>query len=304
MNVITLTQLSKNYEDGKKAVDHVNIRLQSGEIFGFLGPNGAGKTTTVKLLNGMLTPSYGSSRILGIDPAIHPEKVHNISGVVTEHAQMYDHLTGIQNLIFYGSLFGIEPGESKRRGNILLEQLELLDDKDKKLATYSTGMRQKLSLARALIHEPRILFLDEPTSGLDPKSAQNVHSMIQNLSKEKGMTIFLCTHQLRYAQEICTHFGLMDHGHLIADGSLEELRSKLYSGIKVKMKVYGGIFPLPYRKIDGCTYEITVNTEEEIPTIVRKIVETGGKVYNIFTELPSLEDIYFKLILRRKEKLK
>lgn len=301
MNAVTLTQLSKTYADGKKAVDHINIALKSGEIFGFLGPNGAGKTTTIKLLNGMLTPSYGAGKIFDIDPVVNPEMVHAISGVVTEQAQMYHHLTGIQNLVFYGSLFGIGAAESERRGNILLEQLGLSKDKDKKLAAYSTGMRQRLSLARALIHEPKILFLDEPTSGLDPQSAQNVHGMIQNLAKEKGITIFLCTHQLRYAQEICTRFGLMDQGRLIADGSLEKLRSKLYYGIKVKMKVHGGIIPFPHQKTDKNTYEITVNTEDEIPKIVQQIVETGGNVYSIFSELPSLEDIYFGLTMKRKE---
>lgn len=301
MDAVALHQLSKTYADGKKAVDSVTIRLEPGEIFGFLGPNGAGKTTTVKLLNGMLTPSSGNCKVFGFDPAHDPDRVHAISGVVTEQAQMYDYLTGIQNLVFYGSVFGMDDAESRRRGNALLEQLELSDARDKKLASYSTGMRQRLSLARALMHEPKILFLDEPTSGLDPKSAQNVHDMIQSLATEKGITIFLCTHQLRYAQEICTRYGLMDHGHLLADGSLDKLRSQLCSGMTVTVMAKGGILPLPYRKTGDCTFAFTINSRDEIPGIVRQIVNTGGDVYHVFAELPSLEDIYFSLTAERKE---
>ena len=134
MNAVRLEQLSKTYADGKKAVDHISIRLDQGEIFGFLGPNGAGKTTTVKLLNGMLTPTEGSCRVFDMEPVRTPEQVHAISGVVTEHAQMYDHLTGLQNLVFYGSLFGLGPTESRKRAGAMLEQLELSEAADKKLA--------------------------------------------------------------------------------------------------------------------------------------------------------------------------
>ena len=207
MKAILLQNLSKTYAGGKQALDHVSLELGHGEVFGFLGPNGAGKTTTVKLLNGMLLPSEGNCRVLGIDPAKEPEKVHAFSGIVTEHAQMYDQMTGLENLIFYGNIFGISSGEAKKRAEKLLEQLELANAKDKKLSAYSTGMRQRLSLARALIHRPKILFLDEPTSGLDPESAQNVNQMLRTLASEQGMTLFLCTHQLRYAQEICTRYG-------------------------------------------------------------------------------------------------
>lgn len=304
MNAVVLDSLSKTFPNGKKAVDSVHIALGQGEIFGFLGPNGAGKTTTVKLLNGILTPTQGSCSVFGMNPTENPQKIHAISGVVTEHAQMYDHMTGLQNLIFYGSVFGINPTESESRGKKLLEQLELSDDKDKKLATYSTGMRQRLSLARALIHEPKILFLDEPTSGLDPKSAQNVHSMILGLAKEKNITVFLCTHQLRYAQEICTRYGLMDQGRLLANGSLDELRSRICSGITVKVKVTNITPKPPFQKTGECTYERTVKSEDEIPKMIRQIVEEGGNIYNVATELPSLEDIYFKLTdnIRREEK--
>lgn len=302
MKAVVIDYMSKIYPGGKKAVDNISITLEQGEVFGFLGPNGAGKTTTIKVLNGMLTPSAGSCRVLGIDPTLNPEKVHGLSGVVTEHAQMYDNLTGIQNLIFYASAFGKSSGQSERHAESLLEKLNLSDAKDKKLTTYSTGMRQRLSLARALIHQPKVLFLDEPTSGLDPESAQSVNKLIQSLARDKGMTIFLCTHQLRYAQEVCTSFGLMNQGTLLASGSLEQLRSKVISGMKVKIKASKLPGSLSYRKIGERNFEMDIQTEEEIPHIVSSIVEEGGDVYHVSMKRPSLEDIYFNLIEKEKQK--
>lgn len=295
MNAITLKDLSKSYEDRKKALDNVSLDLGQGEVFGFLGPNGAGKTTTVKLLTGILSPTSGSCEILGINPAAEPEKAHALSGVVTEHAQMYDNMTGLENLIFYGSLFGLGVRESKNRGRNLLTQLELSEAADKKLSAYSTGMRQRLSLARALIHEPKILFLDEPTSGLDPESAQNVHTMIRALARERGITVFLCTHQLRYAQEICTRYGLLSHGELLAKGTLDELRSKISSDITVKLRASSVPDKLPCRQTGCHEFELTVSSENEIPEIVRRIVASGGDIYHVSSRLPSLEDIYFAL---------
>ncbi|MDE7365887.1 MAG: ABC transporter ATP-binding protein [Lachnospiraceae bacterium] len=295
MSAVIMKDLSKIYSNGKKAVDSVNITLEQGEIFGFLGPNGAGKTTTVKLLNGMLIPTEGSCRIFDIDPAQEPEQVHARSGVVTEHAQMYDHLTGLENLIFYGSVFGLDEAESEKRGKKLLEELDLLEAKDQKLGTYSTGMRQRLSLARALIHEPKLLFLDEPTSGLDPENAQKVHAMICKLAREKGITVFLCTHQLRYAQEICTRYGLMEEGRLLSVGTLEELRADVGSGMTVMIKAKGISGGRAYRRMDDMTFEADIKDEDEIPGLVREIVEAGGEVYQVSAKLPSLEDIYFTL---------
>src|SRR5699024_8812856 len=150
---------------------------------------------------------------------------HAVSGVLTEHAQMYDNLTAMQNLLFYAAVFGVSAADGKERAESLLRQLELEGDKDRRLSTYSTGMRQKLFFARALIHRPKILFLDEPTSGLDPESAQNVNRLIRDLAQKEGVTIFLCTHQLRYAQEICTRYGLIEEGSLLAAGTFKQLQS-------------------------------------------------------------------------------
>jgi ABC-2 type transport system ATP-binding protein len=292
------------YPSGKTALNGVNFAISEGEIFGFLGPNGAGKTTAVKVLNGMLRRTEGTCEIFGIDPGSTPEKVHALAGVVTEHAQMYNSLTGFQNLVFFGSVFGIEKNESGRRALELLEHLELLDARDQKLSEYSTGMRQRLSLARAMIHQPKILFLDEPTSGLDPESAQSVNNMIKNMASEKKTTVFLCTHQLRYAEEICTNYGLISEGNMLATGPLDELRSLVFSGMTVAIradKYPAGIYlkGLKARNDGGYTL-FDVDSEEEIPALVKQIVDNGGKIYHVTTRRLSLEEIYFALIERRK----
>ncbi len=294
-NAVVLNALSKTYPGGKKAVDAVSIALSPGEVFGFLGPNGAGKTTTVKLLSGMLAPSSGDCAVFGLDPAQNPEKVHALSGIVTEHAQMYDTLTGLQNLLFFGDLYGLSPEESQRRGSQLLEEMDLTSAKDQKLSAYSTGMRQRLSLARALMHQPKILFLDEPTSGLDPESAQNVHTLIHNLASQQGITVFLCTHQLRYAQEICTQYGLMDQGRLLAQGTLEALRAKVHSGLKVKLQAQK--VPPEFSPYQTASHEflIPIQSEAEIPQLARRVLDSGGDLYHLSAQLPSLEDIYFEL---------
>lgn len=301
MDTVVLQDLSKTYPGGKQALRQISLSLEQGEVFGFLGPNGAGKTTTVKLLNGMLAPSQGKIRVLGLDPAKQPEKIHALSGVVTEHAQMYDHMTGMQNLIFYASVFGMPKDQAKSRAESLLGRLDLMEARDRRLAAYSTGMRQRLSLARALIHRPQVLFLDEPTSGLDPESAQRVNRMIRELAQNEGITVFLCTHQLRYAQEICTRYGLIEEGRLLAAGTLEQLRKQAFSGLTLQIRAARLPIGLPLRKRNADQYEMDIQSEEEIPALVRRIVEGGGQIYAVSAQYPSLEDIYFALTARGKE---
>ena len=307
MDAVVMQHLSKIYDGGKTAVADMSLTLEQGEVFGFLGPNGAGKTTTVKVLNGILQPSEGTCQVFGEDPGRSPEKVHAVSGVMTEHAQMYNNLTGMQNLMFYGAMFGIGEEESRKRARDLLQQLELADASGQKLSAYSTGMRQRLSIARALMHQPKILFLDEPTSGLDPESAHNVNQMILALAKDKGMTIFLCTHQLRYAQEICTRYGLIDEGRLLIAGTLEELRAGVNSGLQVRIRtdrmpdaLAGRQEGRPGMRTDVQDIILEIGSEEEIPYIVRRIVESGGRVYHVSAKQPSLEDIYFVLTAEQK----
>lgn len=299
--IITVSDLSKTYPSGTKAVDHISFTLKRGDIFGFLGPNGAGKTTTIKLLCGMLAPTGGSCRVYGVDPAQAPEKLHQISGVVTEHAQMYDHLSGLENLVFYGNLFGMARTDCEKRAAALLQRLDLYGARGQKLSTYSTGMRQRLSLARALMHSPEVLFLDEPTSGLDPESAQNVNTLIKELAAQ-GTTVFLCTHQLRYAQEICTTYGLMDHGRLFASGTIDALRN-MVSG-KIKIRIETNLMPhdLYCENIGANIYDITVDSRDDIPGIVKKIALAGGDIYHVSQKQLPLEDIYFALVDRNRGK--
>lgn len=299
MKAVSTEHLSKTYAGGNTAVSDVSFSIEQGEIFGFLGPNGAGKTTTIKLLCGMLAPSNGSCRVFDLDPAHNPEKLHQLAGVITEHAQMYDHLTGLENLMFYGTLFGMSASACEKSAASLLERLCLTDAGKRKLSAYSTGMRQRLSLARAMMHSPKILFLDEPTSGLDPESAQNVNSLIQELAAE-GATIFLCTHQLRYAQEICTTYGLINKGALLAAGDIDKLRAMVFSKVKVRVKASRMPEGMACRLVRERTYDITVNAEDEIPSIVKAIVEAGGDLYHISAERMSLEEIYFSLIDMKK----
>lgn len=329
MQTVVLDNLSKTYSGGKEAVKGVSLFLEKGEVFGFLGPNGAGKTTTVKLLNGMIAPTGGRCSVMGYDPAREPEKVHAVSGVLTEHARMYDHMTGLENLVFYGEIFGISREEGRKRAVSLIEKMELEEAADRKLSAYSTGMRQRLSLARAMLHSPEVLFLDEPTSGLDPESAQNVNRLIRELAGEQGTTVFLCTHQLRYAQEICTRYGLLEEGRLLAAGTLEELRGSVSPGAELlvraghlpeKMKQEllclnqtrepfagrvgeecGRLYPQRKTGRPQSVFSVKIHSEEEVPGIIRKIAEAGGDIYEAGISRASLEDIYFALTAKGKE---
>jgi ABC-2 type transport system ATP-binding protein len=289
MDAVTLNNLTKTYGGKVYAVDGVSLAIGEGEIFGFLGPNGAGKTTTVKMLSGVAAPSGGSCSVFGQSPTEEAEKVHAISGVVTEHAQMYDGMTGLQNLIFYGTLFGADKETATSRATELLGILDLSQAKDKKLSAYSTGMRQRLSLARAMMHRPKVLFLDEPTAGLDPESIQSVNQLIQNLSKNEGVTVFLCTHQLRYAQELCTSYGLLDKGRLLAAGNFGQLQAMMPGGLTVHIKTAEGVTDLP------------VASEADIPAVVAGLVQSGKSVYHVALNTPTLEDIYFALIDKQNE---
>lgn len=301
METVAIQKLSKTYPGGKEALKQLSMSLSTGEVFGFLGPNGAGKTTTVKLLTGVLSPSGGLCEIMGVNPNIQPEKVHLLSGIMTEHAQMYDNLTGIENLMFYATAFGLKQKEGKQRGESLLKELELTEAKDRKLATYSTGMRQRLSLARALLHRPKVLFLDEPTSGLDPESAQNVNQIIHNLACKEGITVFLCTHQLRYAQEICTRYGMIDQGTLLASGTIDELRARVFTSKSLRICASAVPDKLNFVKCGANEFETQIQDKKEIPDLIRKIVDAGEDIYSVNLAEPSLEDIYFALTAGRKE---
>ena len=197
--IIITEHLTRRFDDNI-AVDDLNLEVRSGEVFGFLGHNGAGKTTTVRLLNGVLEAHTGKIRVLGLNPINDGSALRFRSGVLTESISLDNRLTARDNLHIYADLFGVPRSIVKSRVAELFEFFELSEHANERVSGYSTGMRQRLALARTLLHEPEILFLDEPTSGLDPLAAHQVNELISNLSREKGRTVFLCTHNLVEAQ--------------------------------------------------------------------------------------------------------
>jgi ABC-2 type transport system ATP-binding protein len=205
------------------AVSGLDLEVERGEIFGFLGPNGAGKSTTIRMLTGLLVPSGGSARVAGYDVVGEPIQVKARIGYLAENPYAYEKLTGAEFLRFIADLFQVDRAEAADRATRLLERLGLRADADKLVEGYSRGMRQKLGLIAALLHEPEVLFLDEPTSGLDPRSARIVKDLLTELS-DQGRTVFLSTHVLATAEQMCDRVGIIARGRLVAVGSLAQLR--------------------------------------------------------------------------------
>jgi len=206
------------------AVDQVNLRVDGGQFFGFLGPNGAGKSTMIKMLTGLLAPSAGTMRILGVDLADNPVEVKRQIGVVPEGLALYGRLTGAEYLNFAGRMYGLDRDTAAQRTKELLEFMQLADRPRSLITDYSHGMQKKLAMAAAVIHSPRILFLDEPFEGVDAIAAGTLKSMLQRMIA-RGATIFLTSHVLEIVERLCSHVAIISHGKLVAQGSLEELRA-------------------------------------------------------------------------------
>ena len=295
MNAIAAQGLGKSYDGKTAALSELTLRVPQGGVCGFLGPNGAGKTTTVKLLTGLLRPTAGECSVMGLSPQNEPERVHALCGVMTETAHLYGNMTGQQNLEFFGQTAGLVRAQAKERAELLLRELELWEARDQKAGQYSTGMMQRLSLARALMHEPLVLFLDAPTSGLDPESAQAVNEMISTLAKKSGVTVFLCTHQLRYAQDLCTTYGILYRGQMILQGDFAALCEGAGCHIKA------GIRTEPEQTLHGFVkngeyWETEIASEAEMPAILRDLVAQDIPVYEARLIRPTLEDVYFSCL--------
>ena len=293
---VRTTQLGKTYNGGVCALHDLTLEVESGEIFGFLGPNGAGKTTTVKLLTGLLKPSAGSCSVFGLSPLKKPCEVHRLCGVMTESAKMYSQMTGLENLIFFARTAGIDAEAAFERAEELLKQLDLWDVRSRKLREYSTGMAQRLSLARTLVNRPKILFLDEPTSGLDPESALAVNSMIASLASTEGVTVFLCTHQLRYAQDICERYGIIDKGALLACGSVEALSRSAGLRIRAALRLRENDTPVDFQRGEDGWWYTDMLQEDEMPALIKSLVSAGHDIYEARIIRPTLEDVYFRYI--------
>ena len=211
------------------AVDRLSLSVKSGELYGFLGPNGAGKTTTIRIMTGLLRPTAGSACIGGFDIQQNPRQARSIFGYIPDNPFLYDKLTGWEFLTFMADLYSLPMENRKERISELLHLFELDQKGDELIQSYSRGMRQKISLAGALIHNPEIVFLDEPTSGLDPRSARLMKDLLRQLC-DNGVTVFISTHILEIAERMCDRFGIIHHGRLIATGTMEELRSHSVAG--------------------------------------------------------------------------
>jgi len=287
------------------AVDHLTVEVQAGEVFGFLGHNGAGKTTTVRMLNGVLAPTSGTTRVLGLAPTEQGPALRRRTGVLTETPSLDERLTGRENLEIYAALYGVPRREIAARVKELMEVFQLDDRAEEKAGDYSKGMKQRLALARALIHRPELLFLDEPTSGLDPVATRQVHDMITHLSHDEERTVFLCTHNLDEAQKLCDRVAVLEHGKVVALGTAEELARKLGRGQRLELKVAPGDEETALRLLQEAP-GVSASREngaivasgaggETIPALVTSLASAGVRIYRVAPQQASLEDIYFAL---------
>jgi len=208
------------------ALDHLSLEVQPGTIFGFLGPNGAGKTTTIRLLLGLLTPSSGQGKVLGFDTQTQADQIRTQTGALLEHSGIYERLSAEHNLEFYGRIYQMSPLKRKNRIKELLVRMDLWERRSELAGNWSRGMKQRLALARALFHKPRLVFLDEPTAGLDVVSAAEIRKYLQILVKQENITVFLTTHNMAEVEEICSQVAVIKDGKMIAQGSPTELRSR------------------------------------------------------------------------------
>lgn len=220
--MIELKSLTKNYGD-YKAVDDLNLFVKKGEIFGFIGPNGAGKTTTIKMIGGILAPSAGSVTVAGIDIQKEPEKAKRKIGFIPDRPYLYEKLTGREFLKFTADLYGVPADIFNKKAQQNLEMFSLADWSDELIESYSHGMKQRLIMSAALLHDPEVIIVDEPMVGLDPMAIMMVKDLFQRLA-HKGVTIFMSTHTLAVAEDICERIGVINKGHLIASGTTAELR--------------------------------------------------------------------------------
>jgi len=223
MALLEVHNLHKDF-GGLKANDDISFNIEKGELMGLIGPNGAGKTTVVNILCGLTKPTNGTAKVGGYDVQKETAKVKELIGVCLQETAIYHYLTGVENVELFGNLHVMKKEMLKKRRDILLENVGLTGDAKRRTAKYSGGMKRRLSLILALIHNPQIAFLDEPTVGMDPKSRRDVWSFIKELKKQ-GKTIILTTHYMEEAEELCDRVGIIDHGKLIALGSPEELIS-------------------------------------------------------------------------------
>ena len=297
----------------KLALNGMSFEVDEGEVFGLLGPNGVGKTTTIRLLNGLLNPNSGKMKVLGFDPTQQGVEIRRRVGVLTETPALYERLTALENLQFFGSLAGMTSQDCKTRIGELLDFFDLSERARDRVGSYSKGMKQRLALARALLTRPELLYLDEPTSGLDPEVAKQVHDLIQDVRLKDGHTVFLCTHHLYEAERLCDRMAVMGKGKVIAMGTLDQLRAEAAPEHKI---LFSFLMPLTndailaLKKQSGvekieekgqCALLIQVKNKKVTPDLINLLVKKGLPIVAVEPQLASLEEIYFRLQQRDEE---
>jgi ABC-2 type transport system ATP-binding protein len=302
MNTIQVDHLIKTF-GAVAAVDDVSFTVQEGEIFGFLGPNGAGKTTTTRILTGVIPPDSGSAMVLGHDIQREPVPAKQGFGVVPETSNAYTDLSAWQNLMLMGQLYGIPRTRVTDRASHLLKILGLFERKDQKVQAFSKGMKQRLILGMALLHEPRLLFLDEPTSGLDVQSTQMILALLRDLNR-KGMTIFLTTHNMEEANRLCHRVGIIHRGEMVAIDAPEKLKAAIDRVHRIEVsfdrdvsgEALGRIFGVVGAVRTGDKWQITADNQDDA---IRSLVEFGREqhaaIITLHTVAPSLDDAFLRL---------
>jgi ABC-2 type transport system ATP-binding protein len=305
--MIEVENLTKKFGD-LTAVDGVSFRVSDGEVFGFLGPNGAGKTTTVRMLCCLISKTSGTAQVGGYDVGNQADspKIRKMIGLVPDNVGLYESMSAYDNLDFYGKLYDRDESQRRESNEYFLKLLGLWERKDMKAGTFSKGMKQKLAVARALIHDPEVLFLDEPTANLDPESAKTVRDFILDLKKEKK-TVFLNTHNLDEAQRICDRIAILNT-KLMATGTPEELeRTVKGRQTVIQLNEVSDAVAKSLQKLNVGNLAINgarvsfdvVDPSKENPPVIRAIVEAGGEIQFVNVQGSTLEEAYLKLVRKQ-----
>jgi ABC-2 type transport system ATP-binding protein len=297
---IELVQLSKRF-GSRVAVDALDFQIQPGEIFGLLGPNGAGKTTTIRMLSGLLSPSSGDAFVFGHSIRSDGEQLRGQIGLLTEQPGLYDRLTGRENLLFFIKLHCLDRRQAWARALGYLDRFGLRGREDEACGSYSKGMRQKLAIVRAILHQPQVIFFDEPTSGLDPESGRTVRDAIAELAGE-GRTIVLCSHNLTEVERLCQRVAVIK-GRVLALSSVQELRRV---GVTLELRVGGpaiqferALAAIPFCRsalADGNVLRVGLESEEEVPQLISLLVAQGARIYSAHRAERPLEEVYLELM--------
>jgi ABC-2 type transport system ATP-binding protein len=311
MNAIETSDLTRTF-GARTAVDRLSLTIPAGTVFGFLGPNGAGKTTTVRMLAALIAPSSGTALVAGYLIGRDNEAIRRSIGILTETPGLYDRLSAWQNLVFYARLYDVDARRAAAQTERYLRDLDLWERRDDKVAGFSKGMRQKLAIARALLHEPPVVFLDEPTSGLDPQAARTVLNFVKTLRAE-GRTIFLTTHNLPEADELCDLIGVF-RTRLVQVDTPEHLRAGLFGrGVKIRVSGEAAPFVQTIKSLqfvravtadDGSLSIRLDDPDQQSPTLVQALTAAGAHIRSVEPIAHSLEEVYLELVGNKKEEVK